>query len=88
MAGLAVWAVTATDVGGPGFALTTPHGLWATLLYWTLLISLALATSAPMRHAVVPADDVGSASATVNNSHPIGSTGGGRSRTIEVEVDD
>ena len=54
VAGLAVWAVTATAVGGPGFALTTPHGLWATLLYWTLLISLALAASAPMREAVVP----------------------------------
>jgi hypothetical protein len=49
VAGLAVWAVTATDVGGPGFALTTPHGLWVTLLYWNLLIILALAASVPMR---------------------------------------
>jgi hypothetical protein len=55
VAGLAVWAVTATEVGGPGFALTTPHGLWTTLLYWTLLIGLALAASAPMRQAVVAA---------------------------------
>jgi hypothetical protein len=54
VAGLTVWAVTATAVGGPGFALTTPHGLWATLLYWTLLISLALAAAAPMRDAAVP----------------------------------
>ncbi|HEX5994957.1 MAG TPA: hypothetical protein VFY84_07440 [Jiangellales bacterium] len=76
VAGLAVWAVTATDVGGPGFALTTPHGLWATLLYWTLLISLALAASAPMRQPVVPPDIHGSVSTTVNNSLPIGPNGG------------
>jgi hypothetical protein len=85
VAGLTVWAVTATDVGGPGFAVTTPHGLWATLLCWTLLISLALAASAPMRQAVVSPDIVDSA--TVNNSHPIGPTGRARSKIIEVEVD-
>jgi hypothetical protein len=52
LAGLGVWAMTASDVGGPEFALTTPHGLWATLLYWSLLISMALAVSVPLRTAV------------------------------------
>jgi len=51
VAGLGVWAVTASDVGGPEFALTTQHGLWATLLYWSLLISMALAVSVPLRTA-------------------------------------
>lgn len=50
-AGLAVWALTAAGIGGPGFALTTSHGLWATLLYYTLLITLALGTSVPLRDA-------------------------------------
>jgi hypothetical protein len=49
LAGLAVWALTATAVGGAGFALTTPHGLWATLFYYALLATLALAASVPLR---------------------------------------
>lgn len=54
VAGLVVWALTATAVGGPGFALTTPHGLWASLLYGTLLITLALAVSMPLRAIARP----------------------------------
>jgi hypothetical protein len=50
---LAVWALTATDAGGYDFALTTPHGLWATLLYYTLLVTLALAASVPLREATI-----------------------------------
>ncbi len=49
LAGLAVWALTAEAVGGPGFALTTPRGAWATLLYWGLLATAALATAVPLR---------------------------------------
>ena len=49
VAGLVVWAFTATTVGGPTFALDTPHGLWATSLYYCLLITLALAASVPHR---------------------------------------
>lgn len=51
LTGLAVWALTATDVSGHDFALTTPYGLWATLLYYTLLVTLALAASVPLREA-------------------------------------
>jgi hypothetical protein len=49
VAGLAVWALTAVDVGGPAFALTSTHGLWATVLYWTLLATLAVGSSVPLR---------------------------------------
>ncbi len=47
-----IWALTATSVGGPGFALGTPHGLWAAVLYLGLLAALALGASIPLRHAV------------------------------------
>jgi hypothetical protein len=47
-----IWALTATSVGGPGFALGTPHGLWAAVLYLGLLAALALGASVPLRHAV------------------------------------
>lgn len=53
-----VWALTATSVGGPGFALGTPHGLWAAMLYLGLLAALALGASIPLRHAVGEARDV------------------------------
>lgn len=49
IAALAVWAVTATTVGGPDFALDTPHGVWTTTLYYGLLVTAALATSIPLR---------------------------------------
>lgn len=47
-----IWALTAPSVGGPGFALGTPHGLWAAVLYLGLLAALALGASIPLRHAV------------------------------------
>ena len=49
VATLVVWPLTATAVGGPTFALTTPHGLWSTVLYDGLLVLLALAASVPQR---------------------------------------
>lgn len=49
VAALAVWAVTATTVGGPDFALDTPYGAWTTALYYGLLVTAALATSIPLR---------------------------------------
>ena len=45
------WALTATAVGGPEFALSTPHGLWAAVLYLGLLAVLALGTAIPLHHA-------------------------------------
>ena len=47
-----IWALTATAVGGPEFALSTPHGLWAAVLYLGLLAVLALGAAIPLRHAV------------------------------------
>ena len=47
-----LWALTATAVGGPEFALSTPHGLWAAVLYLGLLAVLALGAAIPLRHAV------------------------------------
>jgi hypothetical protein len=49
---LVVWPLTATAVGGPSFALTTPQGLWATVLYDGLLVTFALAASVPQREPV------------------------------------
>ena len=46
-----IWALTATDVGGERFGLGTPHGLWAALLYWSLLATFSLAASIPQRLA-------------------------------------
>lgn len=51
---LVVWPLTGTTIGGPSFALTTPHGLWATVLYDALLITFALAASIPQREPVRP----------------------------------
>jgi hypothetical protein len=51
-AALVVWPLTGTAVGGPGFALSTPHGLWAAVLYDALLSTLALAASVPQREPV------------------------------------
>jgi len=48
-AALAVWVATATSVGGSDFALDTPHGAWATILYSCLLVTGALGTSIPLR---------------------------------------
>ena len=52
MAGLAVWALTAESVGGPSLALTTPHGAWVAVLYYSLLAVLALAAAIPQRPVV------------------------------------
>jgi hypothetical protein len=49
LAGLSIWALTAEDVGGATFRLTTPHGAWATVDYYAFLVSLALAVSIPFR---------------------------------------
>jgi peptidoglycan/LPS O-acetylase OafA/YrhL len=49
---LVVWPLTATAVGGPSFALTTPQGLWATVLYDALLLTFALAASVPQREPI------------------------------------
>jgi hypothetical protein len=48
-AGFAVWLLTAVPVGGRSFALDTPHGLWVSVLYESLLVTFALAASAPHR---------------------------------------
>jgi hypothetical protein len=44
-----VWLSTAESVGGPNLALTTAHGLWASVLHLGLLAVLASAASIPMR---------------------------------------
>lgn len=49
---LVVWPLTATAVGGPTFAVTTPHGMWSAVLYDGLLVLLALAASVPQRDPV------------------------------------
>jgi hypothetical protein len=55
LAGFTVWALTATAVGGPSFALNTPKGAWLTLEYYSLLAVLCLACSIPLRP--LPAQD-------------------------------
>ena len=54
LAGMTLWVVVADDVGGPGFALDTARGLWATLLYLGLLATLALAASIALRSSANP----------------------------------
>lgn len=51
-AGLLAWLFTAVAVGGDTFALDTPHGLWVSVLYESLLVLLALAASIPHRTPV------------------------------------
>jgi hypothetical protein len=51
-AALVVWPLTATAVGGPSFALATPQGLWATVLYDGLLVTFALVASVPQREPI------------------------------------
>ena len=46
-----LWALTATLVGGPEFALDTPHGLWVAVLYLGLLAVLALGAAIPLHRA-------------------------------------
>jgi len=47
--GFVVWLLVAVPVGGESFALGTPHGLWVTVLYESLLVTFALAASVPHR---------------------------------------
>jgi hypothetical protein len=53
-AALLVWLFTAVAVGGDSFALDTPHGLWSSVLYETLLCTLALVASVPHRSTERP----------------------------------
>jgi hypothetical protein len=50
-AGLVVWLLTAVPVGGQSLALDTPHGLWTSVLYESLLVTFAVAASVPHRTA-------------------------------------
>jgi hypothetical protein len=47
--GFVVWLLAAVPVGGESFALDTPHGLWVSVLYESLLVTFALAASVPHR---------------------------------------
>lgn len=42
-----VWLLTAIPVGGESFALDTAHGLWVSVLFESLLVTFAVAASAP-----------------------------------------
>jgi hypothetical protein len=42
-----VWPITAVPVGGQSFALDTAHGLWVSMLFESLLVTFAMAASAP-----------------------------------------
>jgi hypothetical protein len=46
-AAFVVWLLAAVPVGGESFALDTAHGLWASVLYESLLATFAVAASAP-----------------------------------------
>jgi hypothetical protein len=61
MAGFTVWLLVAVSVGGESFALDTAHGLWTSVLYESLLLTFALAASAP--HRPVQRPDAGQVSA-------------------------
>lgn len=43
------WALTATDVGGPGLALSTPRGAWVAIYFYSFLAVLACACTIPHR---------------------------------------
>ncbi len=47
---LPIWVLTAQAIGGPSLSVSTPHGAWAAVLYWSLLATFALAASVPHRH--------------------------------------
>jgi hypothetical protein len=49
VAGFLVWLFTAVAVGRDSLTLDTPHGLWASVLYESLLVLLAVAASVPHR---------------------------------------
>jgi hypothetical protein len=56
MAGFVTWLVTAEDVGGPGFALSTAHGIWVTTLYESLLVVLVLGAAVTHARPVASSD--------------------------------
>ena len=56
LSALPIWSLTATDVGGSGFSLGDPHGLWAAILYWGLLATFCMAAALPHRRPVPPFD--------------------------------
>lgn len=56
---LLAWPIIGTDVGGQSFAVTTPHGLWAAVLYHALHVLLALAVSVPQRQPLRVLPDAG-----------------------------
>ncbi|HEX2809228.1 MAG TPA: hypothetical protein VHN80_23940 [Kineosporiaceae bacterium] len=55
IAAVPAWALTATTVGGPGMSLTTPHGAWGAVLYWSLLVTFSIAAGLPHRTAAAAA---------------------------------
>ena len=42
-----IWALTATDVGGPSLSLGSAHGAWAACLYWGLVACFSMAAALP-----------------------------------------
>jgi hypothetical protein len=54
-AAFVVWLITAVPVGGESFALDTAHGLWVSVLFESLLVTFAVAASAPHGSARRPA---------------------------------
>lgn len=49
LSAIPVWALTASDIGGPELGLDTSRGLWVALDFWSHLAVLALACSIPFR---------------------------------------
>lgn len=47
LAGFTTWLLVATDVGGQALALTSPYGMWVSMLFESLLLVFALAASVP-----------------------------------------
>ena len=43
VASVPAWTLTATAVGGRRLSLATPHGAWAAVLYWSLLVTFSIA---------------------------------------------
>lgn len=52
LSAIPIWALTATLVGGASMSLGDPHGLWAAILYWGLLVTFSMAAAIPHRTPV------------------------------------
>jgi len=50
---LVTWPLVGPDVGGASLAMTSPHGIWAAVLYDGLLVVLMLAASIPQRALLI-----------------------------------